>query len=706
MKPPTRHRLHVITALVLTCLPLMCHALTVDNGTVTAQIEELDTFQAEQERLKAEIADKPPAYVDKVMDDSPLTFENTNAATTEEPEGLRSYYLDNRTYLRESTSQSGYKNQHYSYALRGEYRQQTLNYGELVAQLEIQTQKLIESWTNKTTEQVQQKLTLTSYDLPLTETITSDNYVGDFNGGITEALSRQARFSLGNSTVRGVGTKLKHKKFEIRAGFGKRGVWDSTPTPSFNVSTGTSSWLGYSHKLNDNWQTGIQYNKSTDINNADTKLTVHSMAATLNYQHQPKEARTTQARLTLLKSQHTDGTTNNSSQGFFSEGAFYQGHYYHEWGLFFSEPNLYFGNNLIADNNKGAYWRTSYQSNQINWGVGIDTEKTNHLQTSTHTTGVNLNLQKRLDLNSTLSTQFNYHFNSANQDSTSNRTNAINATISYERKLANKGTSRIYLNIHRQEQIVANSNNATGEELSWEQTWTDSQTIEQTAITTTLGIAQDRSTTRTLYPTAGINMRGWLNKDWSINSNLRYSARRGNLSTSQGLAGTVAVERRIDSHWQLGASASLNQAKIETTSTLLNTASIYRTRDKSVNFYLRWDGNYGKPFTTQGTAQNKMGYGSIKGLIFADLNRDGKQQADETGIANIEVLLDGRHAARTDNNGYFSFYATPTGQHQLSINLDTVPLPWGSPNDKNELDLNVPLRGYLTPIIPLVKIQG
>jgi len=52
------------------------------------------------------------------------------------------------------------------------------------------------------------------------------------------------------------------------------------------------------------------------------------------------------------------------------------------------------------------------------------------------------------------------------------------------------------------------------------------------------------------------------------------------------------------------------------------------------------------------------------------------RDANETGAANVTVLLDGRYSARTDSQGQYEFPAVAAGQHVLVVVPDNLPLPW------------------------------
>ena len=88
-----------------------------------------------------------------------------------------------------------------------------------------------------------------------------------------------------------------------------------------------------------------------------------------------------------------------------------------------------------------------------------------------------------------------------------------------------------------------------------------------------------------------------------------------------------------------------------------------------------------------------------------DANNDGEQQAGESGVANVEVILDGRYRALTDASGQFEFPMVATGGHQLSLRAESVPLPWG-PAPTRSASVEVPLRGVANVRLPVIRVGG
>jgi hypothetical protein len=75
------------------------------------------------------------------------------------------------------------------------------------------------------------------------------------------------------------------------------------------------------------------------------------------------------------------------------------------------------------------------------------------------------------------------------------------------------------------------------------------------------------------------------------------------------------------------------------------------------------------------------GSGTLSGQVFFDENRDGIRQPSEEAAAGATVLLDGRFETRTDPTGFYSFEPVPTGEHDVIVLIDRLPLPWGLDDD-------------------------
>lgn len=206
------------------------------------------------------------------------------------------------------------------------------------------------------------------------------------------------------------------------------------------------------------------------------------------------------------------------------------------------------------------------------------------------------------------------------------------------------------------------------------------------------------------YPTAGIQTRYWVSADWNISATLRYSSRTSNLFVSRGLSGTLTSETQLEHGWRLGFSMALNQARTQLQNIVgLPTALLSRTDDKSAYVYLRWDGSKGRPIFAAGNVDaQSVGGGVVRGVVFMDADNDGEQRNGEAGVANVEVILDGRARTVTDAAGRFEFPMVATGHHRLSMRAESVPLPWGPA--ERDVSVEVSLRGVADARLPVIRV--
>ena len=201
-------------------------------------------------------------------------------------------------------------------------------------------------------------------------------------------------------------------------------------------------------------------------------------------------------------------------------------------------------------------------------------------------------------------------------------------------------------------------------------------------------------------------LRYWLRSDWQVSGNLYYTSRSSNLSTNRGLSGSLNTELSLGGGWRAGAMLLMNQAKSNSTALGgMGGPLLTRSNDKSVYLFVRWEGSDGRSLGTGVRQPGSAGAGRIRGTVYADANRDGEQQANEMGLAGVEVLLDERFRTTTDAAGRFEFPVVVTGPHRVRLRPESVPLPWGAADEAGQR-IDVPLRGQAEARIPVVRVGG
>lgn len=697
------------------------------------QIQSLDRVQAEQERLRRLIESAPKAYQDRFMaPETASTLATEEAAEEAAPaEGFRAWLLESRVGFGEAESTGLGRRRASEFGLRAEYRRQTLNHGEFVLQADGRSLHgdADAGWSGigalgHAREPRSGRFTLRNLGLPLTTQVFADTSLGDIYSELTDGLGRNYRLSLGTTTVRGLSTRIFGSDFDLRAGFGQRGYLAGGPYPGFEKSQGSLGWLGYTRRLGDKWYVAGQLDQARDIPAYYYSVfapegfgakNVSSWAAAVGYGGEVLRDGNVRARTTFVGSRiasATPGVPTGDAQGLFFEASARAGRYRHEFGAYAAQPNLHFGDYALATGTRGAYWRVDHNTSRMNWGAGLDHERARPdagfgLLGYTRN-GASGNFQYLFDRHTSVGGSLNVYQtryeSGAHQAVAGGDLRSLYGHAFYQTRFFDWPRTRLSLTARRNEQIVLASTTATGQEVQWEQDWIGGrhETLRP-ELTTTLGYARDQSGGSTRrYPTAGVQLRYWIDSSLHIAGNLRYTSQSGGLYTSRGLSGTLTAEKDLGRGWRVGLAASLNQARAAALQTSWSGPQIYRSNDKTAYVYLRWEGSAGSAFPLAG-APGGTGGGSVSGRVYFDANRDGEQQIGEGGVANVEVLLDGRYRTTTDRDGRFEFPMVTTGRHQLTLALDSVPLPWGASSDGG-VSVNVPLRGQAITAIPVIKV--
>lgn len=700
-----------------------------------ARIEPIDRAQAEQARLRALIDAAPKAYEDRFMNPDAGTTDGEAAsdAEAEQPQGFRAWLVESRIGFGEASGTGFGRQRAAEFGQRFEYRRETLNHGEFVLQADarhLNGNGVLNGGgigaLGYARDATSGRFTLRNLGFPLTTQTFADTAVGDIYSELTDGLARNHRLSLGSSTMRGASTRVFSTDLDVRAGFGERGNLTGGPYPGFEKSQGTLGWLGLTRRLGEPWFASFQLDQARDVPayyvdpvNAlgYGRKDVTSWAASIGYGREPLRDGEVRARATLVGSRTrspTPGLATGGSQGLFVEAGARTGAYRHEFGAYAARPNLYFGDAALATGTRGAYWRIDRSDSRLNWGAALDLERAAPNDSFTlfgyRRAGASGNVQYLLDRNTSFGGSLNlmqtrYDNAAAQASGQGSGLRSLYANAFYQTRFFDWPRSRFNLSVRRNEAIVLGDGTATGQELQWEQDWIGGrfETLRP-ELTTTLGYARDQSNGGARhYPTAGVQFRFWMAEGLSVTGNLRYTSQHGGLYTSRGLSGTLGAEKDLAPGWRAGIAANLNQARATTVPVGLNTPTLFRTNDKTVYVYLRWEGSAGAAYPTAGARTGSAGGGSVAGRVFYDANNDGEAQIGEGGVANVEVLLDGRYRAVTDRDGRFEFPLVTTGRHQLTLTPDTVPLPWGPARDAGA-SVDVPLRGQASAAIPVVKV--
>lgn len=207
-----------------------------------------------------------------------------------------------------------------------------------------------------------------------------------------------------------------------------------------------------------------------------------------------------------------------------------------------------------------------------------------------------------------------------------------------------------------------------------------------------------------LRPTIGANWTVQPADRWQVHSHARYARDVSNDLSSYAWAAGLRVGYRIDRRWRISLDGGLNQGSVTSTPAepLFATVQKSRQRDRSIWLTLSFQDSGGVPYSTL-TGSGRRGAGSIEGMVFQDANGDGVRQPGERPAANVSLRLDNGMVARTDATGRFVFPIAATGERRVTVDVETVRLPWGVASEA-PVTVGVRLRETATLDIALSKI--
>ncbi|MBV9621417.1 MAG: hypothetical protein JO341_10390, partial [Gammaproteobacteria bacterium] len=219
--------------------------------------------------------------------------------------------------------------------------------------------------------------TLRERGMPFDDGWQSDNGLGDLNSPLIAVARAQPRFLLVSSPFQGLMTEWRGpSQLQIVAGGGEPGVFQGLAVPGFQTLGGSTATFGAAFSPAPQWTLGAQAITSRDVNldlglldggavNAIPSL----FSSTTGYMTAAWQQGSTHAQFNLV-----DGSINgsNSNVGAWLDASTRQGFFTHSGGLFYIEPNLAWGSQLMASDIEGGYYRMNYQSRRWLFDAGVD----------------------------------------------------------------------------------------------------------------------------------------------------------------------------------------------------------------------------------------------------------------------------------------------------------------------------------------------
>lgn len=103
----------------------------------------------------------------------------------------------------------------------------------------------------------------------------------------------------------------------------------------------------------------------------------------------------------------------------------------------------------------------------------------------------------------------------------------------------------------------------------------------------------------------------------------------------------------------------------------------------------------------------KVGFGTIAGIVWHDENGDGKKQREEPPLKDIKIILDGKKKFDVNRIGEYRIGPISKGEHTLELDLKGVPAFLGRDSLKKKIKVSfVDFKVVNFPIFSLSSISG
>ena len=477
---------------------------------------------------------------------------------------------------------------------------------------------------------------------------------------------------------------LRTNELQLQGAVGRPGNFGGVLVPGFDSLGGTLAMVGGQWNMAPEWRAGFELLSAEDVNLAlssndpTNRFSGQSFYGSVGWQ-----AGDSRVQGNLLNTQANNG---RSGLGLWIDGRTRVGRYTHHYGVYRFEPNLYFGYQQVNSDQQGAYYRINYHSQKWLWDATV--EGLSSVSGNSPDTGY---------VSGSLSYLVDRSLSVGVSGALRHSSNTSWSTQSFVEKISRYGTSRLQFSAAVQDR----QNDA--EQLQFDHSW-----IMAVGARLSTGAAISRQQTAdgtfntvSLLVYGGGNLTDQLTLDG--NARVNYALGGGGFATYINANATWT----INSHWSVVATAYDNRddtaKQFVITSPSQDFEPLPVQRSRAFFLTVRYENRAGRATSPLGGALGS-GSGSIVGYVFLDANGDGRRNADETGAANVTVLLDGRFAVRTDQLGRFEFPQVGGGAHSLSVISDNLPLPWSIAEDGRR-EIVVRTRDTLTLEIPATRLK-
>lgn len=591
---------------------------------------------------------EPPAYEDKLIEGGNLAPEITEELAVYNPEGVpRSWRIEGFASRIETGDTKRYEN---GMLLSG--RIDTPSYGAFSLDATVR---------NGPNASV---FTLWQRGMPFDNGWSANNALGMANTPSIELSRRQYRFFLPTFPIAGATTEwLQRNRLQLFAGVGEPGTYSGVRLAGFSRLGGTLASAGAQWNPDANVHAGLQMVDAHDVESGldpfslATKTSARAWYGALNVSDKDDSGQ--------LNALDSETGNRRHNLGVWFDGESIRGRYRHNYGVFRFDPELTWGYSPINRDLEGAYYRLNYASQQWIWSAGADSIGS--------VTGLGVN---GVFLTGTLRYQVDRSTGVGGGGSA--RRASIDATSAYVfvDKLSALGTTRVQLD------GATAQGGQHSEQVSVDQSWPTQVGLR---LSTTLSLGEDVTPDRRTRRVGLAAFGGYdITNNITVDGTLRWNIER-DPAHHVGRFANLGLIWRITPRWSLVATYYDN--RVEVPQTFIGIAPLIPIepapivpRDRAIFLTVRYEDHAGTTMAPLGGMPGTAG-GTLVGYIFYDANDDGRRGANETGAANVTVVLDGRFAVRTNSDGRFEFPLVASGPHSVVVVPDNLALPYAVSDD-------------------------
>ncbi|HET9576738.1 MAG TPA: hypothetical protein VFP44_02865 [Usitatibacter sp.] len=588
-------------------------------------------------------ADEPPAYEDKLIEGGNLAPETSGETAVYDPQGLpRSWRLDGFASRIESGDTRRYEN-----GMLLSARIDTPAYGAISVDATVRSGR--DSGV----------FTLWQRGMPFDNGWIANNALGTVNSPAIDLTRSQYRFFLPTFPLQGLTTEwLQLGRLQVNAALGEPGTYNGVRLAGFSRLGGTLASAGFQWNPDPRFRAGVQVVDARDVENG---LDAASASATTSARawygavgmNQPDD----RLQLNALDSQ---AGSRRHNLGLWLDGESTRGRFRHNYGAFRFDPDLTWGYSPINRDLQGAYYRLNYASQQWTWSAGADSVGS---VTGQGFDGLFLTGSVRYQVDRSLGVGGGGAARRSSLDGAS--------AYLFMDKLTALGTTRVQLDA-----ATAQGGQHSGQ-VSVDQSW---PTRVGLRLSTTLSAGEDRTVERRTRRIGLAAFGGYdITNNLTVDGTLRWNIERDD-GHHVGRFANVGLVWRISPRWSLVGTYYDNRVEIPQVfpgiAPLIPVEAVpIVPRDRAIFLTVRYEDHAGTAMAPLG-GRPGAGAGTLVGYLFYDANDDGRRGANESGAANVTVVLDGRFAVRTDSEGRFEFPPVASGPHTLAVIPDNLALPY------------------------------